>query len=777
MLVRIADSLMRQAALVVFAAAALAGIAAALTGFATPLDHRLDETRNGVARKPVSGETVIVEIDARSLEELQAWPWPRSFHGRLTDRLVAAGARQIVFDIDFSSPAADPEQDRAFGAAIQRAGGRVVLPALLENASGEFGERVEALPAPLLREQARIGSIWIWLDHDMTARTVPYSVEIAGARRPSLAALLADRPNTRDAAIPVDWSYDRETFASISYSDVLEGRFAPDFFRDRAVLVGATSTTFGDRFTVPSHGRIPGLYIQAIAAETLRRHDPVPLGDWPALALVCALVGAALACRRRAVRIALMSAAGFGALVVPLLLRELTPFIAGSSAALVAFLVALILQSVLQGSAAVVARLTLAPGTQLPNLTAMTLSSPRAATTIAVRVRNYLETSALLGPQAQAEALQKICARLSFAAGGARVFQVDEHSFAWRTTDSLDDTVETLEGLNALFSSGISIGGRTIDVTIAIGVCADTRLDVERAVSAALVASDRAVRRGISWGRYEPDDDDEKWRISLLAELDRAIDFGDVWVAYQPLFELATGAVKGAEALVRWTHPEHGQIRPELFIPILEENGRIERLTVHVLRHAILDFSTLDENISVSVNISMRMIGRNRLLDPIRAMLHEFRFEPSRLTLEITESAALSDPSHIEELRELRRLGVRISIDDFGTGQSTLSYLKTLPATELKIDRSFIHLMPQSRSDHMMVESTVKLAHALGLSVVAEGVETEEVARMLAAMECDYVQGYYTGRPGTLDAFVARLRKRALPIVSESGEAPRRLTR
>lgn len=446
--------------------------------------------------------------------------------------------------------------------------------------------------------------------------------------------------------------------------------------------------------------------------------------------------------------------AGVGAgILAAFFVEGTTALVVGLAPAIAVYLTAAVLAGAASAAAAITSRLTKDPATLLPNLTAMTLASPRGASTVAVRVRNYLATAAVLGPQSQAELLRRICDRLSLAAAGMPVFQVDEHSFAYRTTLSLEETVATIEGLNALFAGGIVVGDRTIDVTIAVGVCADGSLDINTAVAAALLAADRAAQRGLSWGRYEPEDDEEKWRISILADLDRAIQGGDVWVAYQPQCDLRTGDILGAEALVRWSHPDHGEMRPELFIPILEEHEQIDKLTMHVLRTAILDFAPLDESLSISVNISMRMIGRRRLAGPIRTMLHELGLTPSRLTLEITESAPISDPLHLDELRELREIGIRISIDDFGTGQSTLTYLKKLPATELKIDRSFVQLIVSSRSDATMVDSTIKLAHALGLMVVAEGVETREVYDKLVAMECDAAQGYYLSRPMTYDDF------------------------
>ncbi|MDP8994793.1 MAG: CHASE2 domain-containing protein, partial [Pseudomonadota bacterium] len=256
MLIRIADLFTRRAWAIILALAVIAGVTAAVWGWATPIEHRLEGARHSLFSKPPSGETVIVEIDARSLAEVQAWPWPRSVHGRLVDRLRQAGARQVVFDIDFTSPAADPDQDRAFAAALARAPGLVVLPGLLENVDGHFGTRTEALPSEPLRPHVRIGTIWIRLDEDMLARRLPHSAQIAGEQRPSLAAVLADRPSDRRDDIILDWSIDPAAFPRISYSDVLAGRFDPAFFRGRNVLVGGTSSTMGDRFVAPTHDYI-----------------------------------------------------------------------------------------------------------------------------------------------------------------------------------------------------------------------------------------------------------------------------------------------------------------------------------------------------------------------------------------------------------------------------------------------------------------------------------------------------------------------------------------
>lgn len=758
MAIRIADLFARYTRWLILAVALVAGVSAATLQWTWSVDNRVEIIRHALFAKPPSGETVIIEIDSRSLHEVQAWPWPRSIHGRLVDRMREAGARQIAFDIEFATPATDPSQDAAFAAAIARASGQVILPATLENADGQFGRRLDVLPSAPLARHARIGAIWIRLDGDAEARRLPYGVAIAGRERPSLATPLSGRAIDGIQTFPIDWSFEWELFPRISYADVLAGRYDPAFFRGKNVLVGATSVTLGDRFSVPTHARIPGVYIQAVGSETLRRHIPVELGPWPAFLFVLALIWAAAVIRRPGGRTIALGFVILAAAASPMLVREYTGIISEPGPGIAAALAALGLSIAGQITAAALSRITCAPLSRLPNLTAMCMVAPSAMTTVAVRLRNHVETTTLLGAEGQGELMRKVAARIALAASNAEVYQVDDHSFAWQTGGPLSATADAVEGLHALLASGIVVGDRTVDVTISVGICDDRALGTEASVAAAMAAASRAERRGLNWERYQSeDDDDADWRLSLLNELDRALDNGDVWVAYQPKFDLKAGTICGAEALVRWSHPTRGEIRPDQFIPMLEDNGRIEKLTLHVLQTAIRDFAPLDEELSVAVNISAKMIGCKRLLEPICEMLESARMDARRLTLEITESAALAGSAGIEELNSLRRLGVHISIDDYGTGQSTLSYLKTLPATELKIDRSFVALIAASRSDAAVVDSTVKLAHALGLTVVAEGVESREVLALLRQMNCDMVQGYHFGEPVALDTLLENL--------------------
>lgn len=240
-------------------------------------------------------------------------------------------------------------------------------------------------------------------------------------------------------------------------------------------------------------------------------------------------------------------------------------------------------------------------------------------------------------------------------------------------------------------------------------------------------------------------------RLALLSDLRNAIAAHTLHLYYQPKAELNTGLVKGVEALTRWQHPQYGFIPPDQFIPLAEQSGLIEPLTRWVLETAIAQCQHWLKSglkLSVAVNLSMLNLLNANLPAAIAGLLAKYKVPPHLLCCEITESAVMIDKEHtIQVLHRLRELGIHISIDDYGTGYASLSYLKLLPADELKIDRAFVQHMAEDYSDQAIVQSTVNLAHSLGMHVVAEGVEDQASWNLLASLGCDLAQGYYLSRP------------------------------
>ncbi len=331
-----------------------------------------------------------------------------------------------------------------------------------------------------------------------------------------------------------------------------------------------------------------------------------------------------------------------------------------------------------------------------------------------------------------------------------------------------DAAIDVARRLSEALSQPIQIDGLSLSTTGSIGVTLypEHGADVDTLMRRADVAMYVAKDRHRPWTTYHPSlDHNSTSRLALVGELQSALDDGQLVVHYQPKVSVATQRATGAEALVRWEHPRQGIVPPSDFIPIAEQTGLIHALTDFVIGQALAEctrWSAQGHDISVSVNLSPRT-----LLDPdfpafVEEQLDRAGLQPHRLVLEITETMIMADPERSRQgLAELRRLGVKLSVDDYGTGHSSLSYLKQLPINEMKIDKSFITNMSEDHSDAVITRSTVDLAHRLGLTVVAEGVETAETARLLASIGCDEAQGYYFSRPMSSASFLAWLDRHA----------------
>lgn len=251
-------------------------------------------------------------------------------------------------------------------------------------------------------------------------------------------------------------------------------------------------------------------------------------------------------------------------------------------------------------------------------------------------------------------------------------------------------------------------------------------------------------------------DDHSIGRLSLLSDLRDALNNDGLELYYQPQIEISTRKIIGAEALLRWNHPEHGFVPPEQIIPMAEQTGLIQQLTAWVLTKAyqqIRAWQIQGLYLQVAVNLSVHNLQNGDIVEHVRNGLKEYELDSRLLVLEVTESAMMADPARaIEVLNELDRLNVGISVDDFGTGFSSLAYLKKLPVDELKIDRSFVMDMISDDNDAVIVRSTIDLAHNLGLKVVAEGVEDNHAFDLLEILGCDFAQGFHFSRPVPIQA-------------------------
>ncbi|WP_309603074.1 EAL domain-containing protein [Sphingomonas sp.] len=734
---------------------------ALLFGFAAigePIEDTLRISRNGINQHSASGDIVLIAVDEKSLREIDNWPWPRAKQAAIITQLDWLGADKIVFDILYTGPSGRAD-DLALAEAIKRSG-KVILAA--QTRLGEQdGKENKGLPLAEFADHASVASIaWLYNWQGEVWR-INYATAFEGRILPTLSRAIAGDQTELGAALGkadhafrVDYSLDVGSIPVISAADLLNGRVDRRQIEGKTAVIGTTANQLGDQYSIPGRGKRSGVFIHIIGAETLKGGIPIDMGWWPAFAV--ALIASILCLLSR--RKSLLAGGAAVLLLLPILLESLLIFVDVTAGLTLIAIVAGRLVWAKSKSRGLVHALT-----GLPNLVALAEDRRgRDLPLIAVRVHNYAEIASTLDLAGEKQFGEQLVARLGLGDRQRVIFQGDEGIFAW-FADKGTPFANHLEALHALFRSPIRVTGINYDVALSFGIEIGSSRSVSSRLGSALVAADEADRENLKWKFHDPARLQEvPWRLSLLSQLDTAIDDGQVWIAYQPKLDLKTRRTVGAEALARWTHPEKGPISPTEFVTAAEQSDRIEKLTDFVLDQAIgaaAELARKGYDFGIAVNLSARMLNDRQLPERVAAVLGRHGLPADKLTLELTETAAISGSGNgIDLLARLRELGVRIAIDDYGTGLSTLDYLKKMPASEIKIDQSFIKTMRDNRSDLIMVQSTIALAHSLGRTVVAEGVEDPHSLEQLRTMDCDIAQGFIVGRPMSFDEMLRRLK-------------------
>ena len=425
--------------------------------------------------------------------------------------------------------------------------------------------------------------------------------------------------------------------------------------------------------------------------------------------------------------------------------------------------------------------------TGLPNLSLLTSQIARAlrrrangggdCALLVVELGRLRQLAETLGPRTADEALTKIAARLrdGLRPGDAGARAADERPPAIVARLGSDEFAVLLPGLvnasdaaavatraRGLAATPIEVQGRpwTAQVSVGVATAPDDAVEVDALLRCArsAVSGVRAAGGGVGFYSARLNAAAVE-RLALEADLRRALDEGSgLELHYQPKVDARTGELAACEALVRWRHPERGLVSPGAFVPIAEETGLIDQLDAWVLGEACRAarrWRDAGTPCRVSVNIAASHFRDDRLLADLRTALDAAGIEPALLTIELTESMLMDGiDGSLRTLEALRALGVSISLDDFGTGWSSLAYLKRMPIDELKIDRSFVSGLPGDAGDSAIVRSVIALASSLGLTVVAEGVETREQADWLAAEGCGLLQGWLFAKALEEPAFV-----------------------
>lgn len=732
-----------------------------------PLDRGLRLVRFNKRSVPASGQIVIAGISDRSIQSVGKWPWSNDNYARLVDHLNTLGAKRILFDIDFV-PSTGSVGDKSFERSLERSSADIVMATRLVT-DPVTGVRSEYAPPPAFRKYAELANVQAWNDQFLGVMDIDYRREMGGYSYPTLAAVLGNRTDQTGNFL-IDYAVDMRSLPLIDTADILSGGVRREQIAGKDVVIGTTSPRMGDLFLVAKRGPTSQVFVHVLAGETLLRGKPAVLGWVPAFLLAFGIAYWSQTRRARKLLSRLSLPAAFIAiLVAPLFLESHLIF--------VDIVPALLLLAIV-GSVRAWARfrrksINVNSVTGLPSLNALREDNFAPQTVLIVmRVNNFAEIASALPLDQEKELVRHILSRIATAWERATVHQGDEGIFAWLVSTQTSISIsDELEALHLLFRNPIMVHDRPIDLDVSFGVEAGGDRLLANRLGSAMVAADEAHAEGSRWKIFDRAKlENAEWRLSLLSRLDNAIDEGEIWVAFQPIVDLKTNRVIAAEALARWTHPDRGEISPADFIPAAEQHNRIERLTEHVLREAIQAAVAINAEtgpLTVAVNLSARLLDSPKIVDTIERLLLQYRLSPEHLTLEVTESAEITDgevPLH--HLEQLRMLGVGIALDDYGTGFSTLAYFKKVPADEIKIDRNFVGVMHKSRSDQLMVSSTIELAHSLGRRVIAEGVERIDTMAMLESMGCDAAQGYLISRPMPLHQFKPWLDQRHVRLVA-----------
>lgn len=412
------------------------------------------------------------------------------------------------------------------------------------------------------------------------------------------------------------------------------------------------------------------------------------------------------------------------------------------------------------------------PESGLPNRTALEqdiaamLASDDGSMLVvaALGIDRFTQVRGAIGYELFAALIGEVARRLADQHPDGRIVRLAtaELGLAFRA-GTLQQACNHAAAFQSSLNTPLRLGENRIDVSLTVGLAIHGvgHELVASMVERANIALDQARVSKLRIGVFDRDVyGNPANNLSLMSEMMLAIDAGGLAVAYQPKFDFRSRTVTGVEALVRWPNHRRGPLGPDIFVPMAEETGHIQALTEWVLVRAVADQAALrraGHDISMSVNLSGRLLHDQDFAAKILAIIGD---AAGRFCLEVTETAAMENPQlAMRSLERYRAAGVSVAIDDYGSGFSSLAYLKDIPATELKIDKAFVLDIADSKRNSLLVRSTIDLGHSLGMQVTAEGVETATALSLLALMGCDAAQGYFIGRPMPIDHLMDFLKR------------------
>ncbi|AKH44145.1 EAL domain-containing protein (putative c-di-GMP-specific phosphodiesterase class I)/GGDEF domain-containing protein [Altererythrobacter atlanticus] len=761
------------------AIAALIAFALGISGIASPASNFLRILQSRLASHPASGQVVFIGAPEDLADPSS--PGRRAALADLIDGLGRAGpARTFVTDV-FDKPSTI-EADRRLGDAVAGTSQIYFVRRHMTTMGGD--ETLRSLPIITGNSDEVVSKEWV--DPFGFIWRLPFAVMDDGHKLPSLPAALAGQIGPAGESFAVDYSVSYSTipaFTMVEAATMLrtDMRKAEEAFAGKTVVIGSGVANTTNVATIPGHPKVPGAMVSIYGAETLLAGLP-PEFAWPTMLLFftgLTLIVAVIKVKRGSRRI------GYGLISLTLIglfaffTAEHWPANLAETAIFLAIYGGLRLWVARQNASALVHEATGLPTFKALERDLFQMGSVHTASVVVAKVHHFDEVLSALPVEKHGEYLNMIADRLRITQRDLKIYTNGGRYLAWAVQDHGDVRLEAhLKGLRAVFSSPLSVGGTAVDVVITFGVDSTSEGSPVRKIASATAAADKTSEAvaPIHFASASSEAD-RIWNISLQAKIDDALRTGEIYVVYQPQIDIRSGALFGAEALVRWEDPERGSISPSYFIEQCEQAGRMEALTRKVMRDALstLAASPLAETgFQLSVNVSATLLADYRVAEILEEALAGVSLDPTQITLEITETARIVDYVKAGLVMErLRQTGVKLSVDDFGVGAASLETLHALPFDEVKIDRSFVAKTPDDRKARKIVESVTMLGKSLGMTVIAEGVEGVEGADVVERLKeagCDIAQGYYFAKP----AKFSRLMEFEAPAKRLTDGVPRR---
>ena len=730
--------------------AVLASLALLAAGISVAVGHMYWNRVFKIMTRPAPQSVVVLSLDDISYLGTQD-------EARVLDALRGEMPRRVFFDARIPA-GTDQQGDAALERAIRSFGSDITFVVRSQKPDQFDRSMFRFPPKKIMGRTPVVVSGWN-SNFVYVVESGPYSIDIDGIRYPTVSAALSGRYSGLQSNYYPDFTVDPGVIPKVTSGDLLTRRIAPGSLTGKTVFISTSGQAPFMRYW--GHEVVEPVAFDIAGAEALKRPISVNLTFAPLLALVVGLM--LLIGRLSLRRLRLLSYLGVLALT-------LTIPVFARAHGLVVYPDLPLLTLGIFGSIRLwqlrTRRIQHTSLSGLPNMAALSFQPLGVGRdVVVVVVARYEEMMATLPRELHGEFARQIARRLSVGSGSNEIYHGESGHFAWtEEARPLEMQLGHLEGLRALFSAPLQIGPHTFDTNIHFGLDRNEGLDASTRVNSALASANEALGNGRSIELFESQRLAEApWELSLHARIEEGLRNGEIWMAYQPQWDFGENRISGAEALIRWNHPTRGPIAPDAFILQAERAGRIDTLTYWVLEQAItaaLELNALGPRFQMSINLSAQMVDKADLVTNFAEIVRRRGIDPTLLTVEVTETSSVRNrPAACHNLTQLRAMGFRLSIDDFGTGEASLAYLSELPSDELKLDRRFIGRLLTSDRDRAIVTSTIGLAHALNQSVVAEGIEDAATFAVLRDLGCDHAQGYYLGKPQPFTIFIEDYRR------------------